>query len=257
MLDGLSPSASAAHKAQVLLERLPGLIEAYRFLHQPNLSESPLLLALLRDHLRLRQELAVRTILDCLVTLQDDPVVPALVAALQQASPLILQELLDQGPWAGQLPAAVRTRLSEPGAVPAVCSIAMPLSQSVAHLETLVRDGNAIVAAAALFLITRLDRQRGLALASGVEAAPGADGLVTTARWLLASHDRVPELSGNPDLEKRVFLATSDFFRRTWSDTLEALADHERPPQLAEIAQAVALPKPTVLRICALFSFVS
>lgn len=30
---------------------------------------------------------------------------------------------------------------------------------------------------------------------------------------------------------------------------LEALADHERPPQLAEIAQAVALPKPTVLRI--------
>ena len=30
---------------------------------------------------------------------------------------------------------------------------------------------------------------------------------------------------------------------------LEALADHERPPQLAEIALAVALPKPTVLRI--------
>lgn len=30
---------------------------------------------------------------------------------------------------------------------------------------------------------------------------------------------------------------------------LEALADHERPPQLAEIAQTVALPKPTVLRI--------
>jgi DNA-binding IclR family transcriptional regulator len=30
---------------------------------------------------------------------------------------------------------------------------------------------------------------------------------------------------------------------------LEALADHDRPPQLAEIAQTVALPKPTVLRI--------
>ncbi|MFN9771137.1 MAG: helix-turn-helix domain-containing protein, partial [Burkholderiales bacterium] len=29
---------------------------------------------------------------------------------------------------------------------------------------------------------------------------------------------------------------------------LEALGDHERPPQLAEIAQAVQLPKPTVLR---------
>jgi IclR family transcriptional regulator, acetate operon repressor len=30
---------------------------------------------------------------------------------------------------------------------------------------------------------------------------------------------------------------------------LEALAEHERPPQLGEIAQAVSLPKPTVLRI--------
>lgn len=32
---------------------------------------------------------------------------------------------------------------------------------------------------------------------------------------------------------------------------LEALAEHERPPQLGEIAHAVALPKPTVLRILA------
>jgi IclR family transcriptional regulator, acetate operon repressor len=30
---------------------------------------------------------------------------------------------------------------------------------------------------------------------------------------------------------------------------LEALAEHERPPQLGEIARAVSLPKPTVLRI--------
>jgi hypothetical protein len=34
-----------------------------------------------------------------------------------------------------------------------------------------------------------------------------------------------PALADLPDLEKRVVLATSDFFRRTWADTLEALAE--------------------------------
>ncbi|WP_411870291.1 cyclic nucleotide-binding domain-containing protein [Vulcanococcus limneticus] len=224
VLGGLSPSTSAAQKAQVLLQRLPGLIDAYRCLHQPNLQESPVVLALLSDHLRQRQELALRTILDCLVTLQADPAVPPLVAALQQASPLILQELLAEGDWAAQLPPDVRRQLSEPGALPAVCSIAVPLSRSVGHLESLVRDGNAIVVASSLFLITRLDRERGLALAAEIAATGGADLTVNTAQWLLANPDQTPELSGNPDLEKRVFLATSDFFRRTWVDSLEALA---------------------------------
>jgi hypothetical protein len=226
ILAGLSRSAGAAQKAQLLLQRLPELIEAYRCLHQPGMRESPFVLALLSDHLRFRKELAVRSILECLAELQDDPAVGALVAALQQASPLILQEMLEQTNWAEVLPAGVLAALREPGSIPATCSIAIPLSRTVGNLEALVQDRNATLAAAALFLLTRLDRERGQTLATGLVATDGPALLRNTARWLLEAGDDVPELCGNPDLEKRVFLSTSDFFRRTWADTLETLAEH-------------------------------
>jgi CRP-like cAMP-binding protein len=43
---------------------------------------------------------------------------------------------------------------------------------------------------------------------------------------LLLSQSPPPSLAELPDLEKRVVLASSDFFRRTWADTLDQLADH-------------------------------
>jgi CRP-like cAMP-binding protein len=43
---------------------------------------------------------------------------------------------------------------------------------------------------------------------------------------LLRSLPPPPTLAALPDLEKRVMLATSDFFHRTWADTLDVLADH-------------------------------
>jgi hypothetical protein len=225
VLGGLSVSASAAQKAQMLLQRLPGLIDAYRCLHQPNLRESPFVMALLSDHLRLRKELTVRSILECLETLQDDPAGAALVDTLQQASPLILQELLEEGNWAARLPAAVAAQLSQPGAVPAACSISIPPERTTAHLERLVSDDNAVVAAAALYLLTRLNRDCGLALAAGCQTRGKTALLRSTAQWLLNTNGAEHDLSSHPPLETRVFLATSDFFRRTWIDTLDVLAE--------------------------------
>jgi len=226
VLGGLSSSAGAAQKAEVLLQRLPELIDAYRSLHQPGLKEHPFVLALLNDHLRYRTELAVRAILDCLVTLQNDPAVPALIASLQTVSPLILQEMLDQEAWNGRLPPDVLQALREPGEIAASCSLQIPISDTLIHLQGLVRDPHATVAATALYLLTRLDRPRGLALAGGLLLEGLPEGLLSrTARWLLEPAQATPDLAALPELEARVFLSTSDFFRRTYADTLDALAE--------------------------------
>lgn len=226
ILGGLSSSAGAAQKAEVLLDRLPQLIEAYRSLHQPGLKEHPFVLALLNDHLRYRTELAVRAILECLVTLQNDAAVPQLITSLQTVSPLILQEMLDQENWSDRLPPAVLQALRQPGAVAAACSLQIPISDTLDHLERLIRDPHTTVAATALYLLTRLDRQRGLLRAGAlVHEGPPSGLLRLTAAWLLEPADACPDLAGLPALETRVFLSTSDFFRRTYADTLDALAE--------------------------------
>jgi hypothetical protein len=225
VLGGLSSSASASQKAQILLQRLPILVDAYRCLHQPNLQESPVVLAVLRDHLRWRKELTVRSILECLETLRNDPVVPTLVATLQQASPLILQELLEQGNWSKRLPTVVLNQLRQPGSTAPACSLTIPPTRTMAHLERLVGDDHDLVAAAALHLLTRLSRERGLELAASCQASGGATLLGSTADWLLSCRQAPAMLAGHPPLETRVCLAASDFFRRTGIDTLNALAD--------------------------------
>lgn len=241
ILGGLSSTAGAAQKAEVLLARLPQLIEAYRSLHQPGLKEHPFVLALLNDHLRYRTELAVRAILDCLVTLQNDAAVPALIASLQTVSPLILQEMLEQEAWSDRLPAEVVRALREPGETAAACSLRIPIRDTLAHLETLVGDPHPTASATALYLLTRLDRPRGLALAGQLlrDGAPQAL-LSRTATWLLEPASATPDLANLPELEVRVFLSTSDFFRRTYADTLEALAERAvvRRYQLGELITA-------------------
>jgi hypothetical protein len=139
---------------------------------------------------------------------------------------LILQEMLDQEAWSDRLPPDVLRSLREPGEIAASCSLQIPISDTLIHLEGLVRDPHATVAATALYLLTRLDRARGLALAGGLLLEGLPEGLLSrTARWLLEPAEVTPELAGLPALEARVFLSTSDFFRRTYADTLDALAD--------------------------------
>jgi len=96
-LDDLSPRATAIRKLGVLMQRLPVLTEGYRALHQSELRHQHAVLALVDERLQFRKELTLRAILDGLVTLQDDEILPSLVQRLQAIAPLGLPELGARG----------------------------------------------------------------------------------------------------------------------------------------------------------------
>ena len=93
------------------------------------------------------------------------------------------------------------------------------------QLERLVEDPDPGVACAALVLLSGLDPQRGQACAD-LLLSPSQPAWVRRTVEQLRSLPPPPALAALPDLEKRVMLATSDFFHRTWADTLDVLADH-------------------------------
>lgn len=223
VLDDLSPTAAAIHKVELLLGRLPALTDGYRALHQSALRHQSAVLALLDDRLQLRKELTLRAILDGLATLQEDPAVPGLVQRLQAIAPLALPDLLRREGWERRLPAAVAEALSHPGGAAPFCSLEVPVDETLSFLASLAADPSPTLSSAALFLTACLDggRARALAIELGV---PGAPPLLRQTARTVEGLDGPPALRGFPELEKRVFLATSDFFRRSDADTLDALA---------------------------------
>jgi hypothetical protein len=92
------------------------------------------------------------------------------------------------------------------------------------QLEQLVEDPEPSVAASALVLLSDLDPQRGKACSAPLRGPSSPVWVRHTVDQLLALSPPAA-LADLPDLEKRVVLATSDFFRRTWADTLDLLAD--------------------------------
>ena len=223
VLEDLSATAAAARRAELLLARLPAHIAGYRALHQPALRHQPVVLALVDDRLLHGIELSVAAILDCLATLQEDPAVEALVQQLQGLSPLALSDLLQRGGWDRRLSPGVREALGRPGTAAPSCSLEMPVADTLAFLATLAKDPNPTLAAAALFLTACLDRKQALGLATELVGV-GAPGLFRQTATVLEAMESPPDLSMFPELEKRVHLATSDFFRRTSAGTLDALA---------------------------------
>lgn len=223
VLDDLSPAAAATHKVERLLERLPALTDGYRALHQSALRHQSAVLALLDDRLQLRKELTLRAILDGLATLQEDPAVPALVQRLQAIAPLELPELLRREGWERRLPPSVAGTLAHPGGEAPSCSLEVPVGETLGFLASLAADASPTLASAALFLTACLDAERARAMAAE-RGGPGAPALLRQTARTVEGLSGPPELRGFPELEKRVFLATSDFFRRSDADTLDALA---------------------------------
>ena len=221
--DALLPAEGASHRAERLLERLHELRATIRCLHHPSLAGQPQLVSLLDDHLRQREEMGVRGVLECLATLGAEPASRQLAGRLQALSPQVLPELLGSEAWTDRLPADVFIVLSATGEAPSTAPARGP-ENPWPHLERLIQDPIPTVAATAATLGVALDPARGTLLAEALE-----EGVAPT--WVRQTAERLRSLEGGltlsalPELEKRVVLATSDFFRRTWADTLDALAE--------------------------------
>jgi len=231
ILEAVSPAEAAHHRAEMLLQRLEDLALAARSLIEPLLQRhQPAPVALLADRLRLRQELCLSAILDCLVQLESAAQRQELLDRLSSAAPAALPELLEQESWQTKLPTAVIDRLRAGDRAGAQPGPDLPVATTLQQLERLAQDPDPIAATAAVVLCTSLDWQRGRSLAAGLAASERPAWVRKTAEQLLAlKPPQAPAalpLAALPEFEKRVVLATSDFFHRTWTDTLDLLADH-------------------------------
>jgi len=223
ILDDLSPGEGAARRAGLLLDRLAELRDASLALSQAHLRPQSQLVALVADQLRQREMLSGRAILECLLALANDPAAMTLASRLRALAPGPSRELLANDAWRERLPVAVVAALLGPGiedAAPAELSREATLDR----LQRLAHDPIPSVAVAAVALSAALDPGRGRALANALRQAKQPAWARETGERLLSLEGPLA-LSALPELEKRVVLATSDFFRHTWADTLDALAD--------------------------------
>jgi hypothetical protein len=224
VLDALSAAEGAARRNAVLLDRLAQLCGLEAALRHPLLAGQPQLVALLDDQIRHRQDVILRVVLDGLATPGAQPAALEQAARLPRLAPLALESLLATEPWRERLPRPVLEVLLQPSAAPVSPSVPGTVEATLERLEPLAADPLPVVAAAAVALGFSLDSSWGRARAEALlqRSEPG---------WLRETAAAVHDLEGPlslaslPALEKRVVLATSDFFKRTWADTLDVLAD--------------------------------
>jgi CRP-like cAMP-binding protein len=194
----LDPATGAARRAELLLERLEPLQLTLRSLAGQDRQQDPRLVSLLEERLRHRHELCEEAIRRCVGLLPSPSDRDPLLERLHRLAP-------DSPPGEGR-PAPSR-------------------ELTLQQLERLVDDPDPGVASAALVLLSGLDPQRGRACGDPL-LSPSQPAWVRRTVEQLRSLPPPPALAALPDLEKRVVLATSDFFHRTWADTLDVLADH-------------------------------
>jgi hypothetical protein len=220
----LDPVSGAAHRAELLLDRLAPLHRSLQAMAAAELEHQPLLVSLLEERLRHRQELCLEGILRSLALLPPTSDREPLVHRLRQLAQGSLQPLLASPRWRDSLPAELLDALRRQPAAPEPALPQSTRAQTLEQLELLVEDPEPSVAASALVLLSDLDPQRGKACSAPLRGPSSPVWVRHTVDQLLALSPPAA-LADLPDLEKRVVLATSDFFRRTWADTLDLLAD--------------------------------
>jgi CRP-like cAMP-binding protein len=179
---------------------------------------------LLRENISHKKELIVRSVLETLALLQNNPEAPILAQSLQQCSPTILIELLEQENWADRLSPEILAFLTQPGDQPMSCSLEFSSQEILSHLEALRQDQNPLIQAVSLYMIAQLDTARSQTIARDQRPESAHSLVWETADRLLSLPTPHPSLSTFPTLEKLVYLFNSDFFHRMRSETLIALA---------------------------------
>jgi polyferredoxin len=214
ILRGFSPDATNVQNAEFLLTQLSDWVDCDRALHQPLPQAHAAIVTLLREGVAQKQELLARAILSSLSTLSE-PNATAIARSLQQLTPAQVQVPKQRADWQNSLHPEI-----EPVAPTAAGSKPADLSS----LDKLLQHQNPLMRAAALYLIAQLDWQRAQTIARQLQAESEVPLVRETAAQLLAA-SALPPLTALPTLEKLVYLATSDFFRRMQPETLLALAD--------------------------------
>jgi CRP-like cAMP-binding protein len=223
ILSGIAPEVGNICRAEFLLAQLPDLISCYRVLNQPLLQKHQAVLRLLRDSIHHKKELIIRTILEILAVLQNDPAATVLSRQLGSLSPSVLLELLTQEDWSQSLHSVVLQELSLLRGQSSACSLAYTTEEMLPSIELLLYDQNPLVQTASLYLITQLNLQYGQSLAHNYQDSLPI--LQQTAKIILAMSMPECSLMNFPYLEKAVYLFNSDFFHQMHSETLIALAD--------------------------------
>jgi Cyclic nucleotide-binding domain len=241
ILNSLNPTALVLHRADFLLSQLDSLMQRYHALNQPLLQSQGSILDLLRHAVQQKKRLLVSGLLEMIEHLQDEPAAetepPALyiARALEQRAPGVLQDLLaestqnpeDPASWHRRLKPETINLLTQPAEIPASCSLVLPIGAIATHLESLLLEQNPLIQAASLFILHRIDPQRGQERAQSILDSPQkATSLVQDIAHTIVSEKQSDTfLSTFPSLEKLVCLSQSDFFSGVRSETLIDVAD--------------------------------
>jgi Cyclic nucleotide-binding domain/4Fe-4S binding domain len=224
ILSGLSQEAGIVRRALFLLEQLPNLIACYRALNQPILQEQKAALMMLQESTYHKKELIVRSFLEILETLNNDPAAITLAQSIAKLSPMVLAELLEAENWRQRLNPFVLRELTQLSEKPLTCSLESPTEEIIAYLENLLNDQSPSIQAVSLYIIAQLDPERGKTLSLERQNEQHSTLIKETATTLLSLSHPHPSLTEFPTLEKLVHLFNSDFFRRVHTETLIALA---------------------------------
>jgi hypothetical protein len=222
ILNGISDTRDS-QRAAGLLARLQEWMAYDHALTLPELQPHAAGVALVREAVRHKQGVIVRSLLETLTALPD-PDALAIATSLSQLAPPPLADQLQSETVADQLPPELIARLQS-ALDETTVALALPTAEdTVGYLENLLDHYNSLVPPVALYLIAQLSLPRALA-ASQNPTRPGSNPLFTATAEAIKSRPSAPLLADIPELEKVVALFNSDFFHALEPQTLLALGD--------------------------------